>query len=701
MATTTRSKYKKMVKEAETREKDLAQEVVEVIEESENDLNDSDFEAEKSHTTIQEISDISISSISDIVFDSEINRQSEKRKPPTKITKPKTSWVWKFFILNEDNTKAICQISGCETMLTWCGSPSSLSTHLIGTHKITKEIAMKHHENELKNPPIPIFKPHHPSKQESLTKNVIGFVIGTVQPLSIVEDSDFINMINKFDKRYKIPCTKTLKNQISKTYEAGKDTLKNQFMQVQHISLTLDAWSSPAHLPYLGVTAHWLTSKFEPCEVLLSIAELPYPHGATEIQEHLLDLFDKWEIDSKINVIVTDNGSNVKKACNEMEIGERIPCAAHTLQLCIGKGLDKVKPLVNKCKHLITFLAGDKKKQQLKESQIYLYRQQEIFQESEELEKKVEELVCLNVVKMNNTRWNSTLYAFQRLIILKPAISMLKASLMSDTSLHIRKEGEKLEELYPTVYEWKVLKEMIELLSPFETVTRFLSGIKYPTIGFTYPSICNLREILENDFISFETSDVEESKNAFLEDLTLRWEFPQDLCLKGSFFDPRFKSLDFINSQEKYNSITNELKAEFEIFKQDDDTSVIFDKNIDDLPTAMGSFWRKKNAKIAAPIKDEFQHYLNVLELPALEEYDPYTWWLTNKNQYPILHKLAMKYLSIPATSVPSERLFSDAKNLITPQRTRLDSYLIDQLMFLKRNREYVDIYGAETESEI
>jgi len=115
----------------------------------------------------------------------------------------------------------------------------------------------------------------------------------------------------------------------------------------------------------------------------------------------------------------------------------------------------------------------------------------------------------------------------------------------------------------------------------------------------------------------------------------------------------------------------------------------------------MGSFWRKKNAKIAAPIKDEFQHYLNVLELPALEEYDPYTWWLTNKNQYPILHKLAMKYLSIPATSVPSERLFSDAKNLITPQRTRLDSYLIDQLMFLKRNREYVDIYGAETESEI
>ena len=103
----------------------------------------------------------------------------------------------------------------------------------------------------------------------------------------------------------------------------------------------------------------------------------------------------------------------------------------------------------------------------------------------------------------------------------------------------------------------------------------------------------------------------------------------------------------------------------------------------------------KKNAK-AAPIKDEFQHYFDIVELPVLEEYDPYLWWSTNKNQYPVLHKLAMKYLSMPATSVPSERLFSDAKNLITPLRIHLSSFVINQLMFLKRNREYIDIYGVE-----
>jgi hypothetical protein len=426
MATTTRSKRKQMeqmAKEAEVAKENSAQDV---IEESENNSDydaetseashliiqeseiDSDYEADDSHVLLQDITTLS-TDISNIIIDDleaeflEISKQSKQpRRPPTKIRRPKTSWVWKFFELNKDNTKVICQISGCNKMLTWCGSPSSLSTHLSGTHGITKEIAMEYQEAELKNPPESSIIPYNHPVQESLTKNVIGFVIGTVQPLSIIEDPDFIKMINGFDKRYKLPCTKTLKDRISKTFEVGKDTLKNQLAQVEYISLTLDAWSSPAHLPYLGVTAHWITSDFEPYEVLLSMKELPYPHGAAEIQEHLIDLFYEWGIESKIVAVVTDNGSNVKKACNKIGIGERIPCSAHTIQLSIGKGLDKIKPLVDKCKCLIVFLAGDKKKQQLKESQIYLYRQQEMLQDDDELGKKAENLICLEVIKVNN-----------------------------------------------------------------------------------------------------------------------------------------------------------------------------------------------------------------------------------------------------------------------------------------------------------
>ncbi|CAB4460051.1 unnamed protein product [Rhizophagus irregularis] len=105
----------------------------------------------------------------------------KERKPLSKITKPKTSWVWKFFQFNDDNTN---QINGCKKMLAWCGSPSSMKTHLLGIHKITKAIAMRYEEEELEKlkKPDNIINPHDSSKQESLTKNVIDFIIGTVQP---------------------------------------------------------------------------------------------------------------------------------------------------------------------------------------------------------------------------------------------------------------------------------------------------------------------------------------------------------------------------------------------------------------------------------------------------------------------------------------------------------------------------------------
>jgi hypothetical protein len=41
-----------------------------------------------------------------------------------------------------------------------------------------------------------------------------------------------------------------------------------------------------------------------------------------------------------------------------------------------------------------------------------LYRQQQLQKTEEELEKEAKKLVFLDVVKANNTHWNSTLYAF-------------------------------------------------------------------------------------------------------------------------------------------------------------------------------------------------------------------------------------------------------------------------------------------------
>lgn len=57
--------------------------------------------------------------------------------------------------------------------------------------------------------------------------------------------------------------------------------------------------------------------------------------------------------------------------------------------------------------------------------------------------------------------------------------------------------------------------------------------------------------------------------------------------------------------------------------------------------------------------------------------------WDDMKGLFPRLHNLAMTYLPIVATSVPSERLFSEAGATITQQRNSLQGTRLSKLLFL------------------
>ncbi|CAG8800074.1 24587_t:CDS:1, partial [Racocetra persica] len=64
----------------------------------------------------------------------------------------------------------------------------------------------------------------------------------------------------------------------------------------------------------------------------------------------------------------------------------------------------------------------------------------------------------------------------------------------------------------------------------------------------------------------------------------------------------------------------------------------------------------------------------------------PLTWWRTNQKWFPVLSKLARKYLAISATLTASERLFSDAGNTMTEKRTSLLPTTFEHLVFLRNN---------------
>ncbi|CAH2090005.1 unnamed protein product [Euphydryas editha] len=67
------------------------------------------------------------------------------------------------------------------------------------------------------------------------------------------------------------------------------------------------------------------------------------------------------------------------------------------------------------------------------------------------------------------------------------------------------------------------------------------------------------------------------------------------------------------------------------------------------------------------------------------EEY-PLKWWKTHRAIYPHPYQIAIQKLNAVASSVPCERVFSAAGNILNERRTRLGIRKLQQLIFLNQN---------------
>ena len=71
-----------------------------------------------------------------------------------------------------------------------------------------------------------------------------------------------------------------------------------------------------------------------------------------------------------------------------------------------------------------------------------------------------------------------------------------------------------------------------------------------------------------------------------------------------------------------------------------------------------------------------------LLQPPLPEDAKPLEFWRDNRIRYPILSQLAMKYLSIPASSAPTGCMCKLARKVFRPERCRLtDSRFEEQKM--------------------
>ncbi|KAK5862873.1 hypothetical protein PBY51_018226 [Eleginops maclovinus] len=80
--------------------------------------------------------------------------------------------------------------------------------------------------------------------------------------------------------------------------------------------------------------------------------------------------------------------------------------------------------------------------------------------------------------------------------------------------------------------------------------------------------------------------------------------------------------------------------------------------------------------------QQEIHTYNNLLKLCSTD--DIVAFW--KERSLPLLSSLAKRYLVVPGTSVPSERLFSTAGDIVSAERACLDPENVNVFLFLNKN---------------
>lgn len=270
------------------------------------------------------------------------------------------------------------------------------------------------------------------------------------------------------------------------------------------------------------------------------------------------------------------------------------------------------------------------------------------------------------------TRWNSTYYMLEQFIELSDGISL--------TLLKCPKAPPML-----TASELQLAKEIIQVMKPIEAATKEICGEQYVTGSKVIPLINCLKMKMDRLTINVSSNVAIKLLNSLSNNINIQFGTIEQVHLlaTSTLLDPCFKRLHFNNHvacSRCINKITNQLEN-INDFSVEEHTNLTENTNLlNDIWLFHEDLANKQSHEKSNVMPIDLEHYLNQPTISLTE--DPINYWY-NKSIYPSLQVIAKRYLPIVATSVPSERLFSKAGNIMIENRSRLSPKHLQNLLFL------------------
>ena len=232
--------------------------------------------------------------------------------------------------------------------------------------------------------------------------------------------------------------------------------------------------------------------------------------------------------------------------------------------------------------------------------------------------------------------------------------------------------------------QWDLLSQLVLVLKPLQVATTALCKDENISSSLIHPVINGLVKHHLKDSGS-DVATVKRFKEVVTGQLLQRFPFQSEgIAALSAALDPRHHNLNVFTTEEQ--KVVNTViagKVE-ELYKEDFPEPGVKKRKKETVMSFLLGIESDSDSTTTCTWKNEIYQFQ--IEPQAHHDSDPLVWWKTNEKRFPTLTILARRYLCVPATSVPAERIFSAAGLIITSLRSSLTADNADMLIFLNKN---------------
>jgi len=653
----------------------------------------------------------------------------EKKRQPNAAGK--RAWWWKYYLVKTLTTKYdkgkgkikervfdeqydcnICK-NFTRKASKLSGATSALSTHIEVNHKRSKDDGIN--EQGIQTDLAKFVK----GKEEKVEFEdaMVNWIIDACQAFTTTENEKFRTMIRSTGYTKEIIRADAISNRIYDRVQATEmDIIDLLERTCSTVAISFDGWSSTNNLSIFAMNGKWAGPDMKIYQVCLDFIEIDGTHSGKNLAQLVYKRCKKLGILHKIISLTGDNERNNDTCARHLHKmmsyiyddhldpmplhdqsmrfkGEQslIDCMAHVDNLVVkailrdlGSSTHKdACDFLDRVKHLgwnkitIPGAAGDIAI--LRIVVLWMNRSPQRIQEWKNMP-GVTKIIPYDV----DTRWNYTL-------------TMLEIALEHRAALQLWiKDHEELSHLTFDTARWDRLRQIRELLKPFEDHTLYVSRVE-PTLHRLPDLYLKLDKLLQSivkkqgKYTSYDKTLIAAASKG-LETFNGYYTAMKenDMYWIACVLDPRVKTKWLQKNHQNADEIINRIKAFLKDAYQPEQQlpdRPLNNKEKIELSMEM-DFLQEYGSAITN--EDDIERYFNTPQVNfVLNEKEcqvkwVLNWWAAHKQEYPLMFAVARDYLPIPGAEVDVERLFNIARDILGLRRMAMSSGTLRALILLK-----------------